>query len=39
MGDENGEAPQGQLTVPKGREVDAVEALEIGLYGVAVLAE
>ena len=37
--DEDGQAAEGELAAPVGREVDAVEALEVGFYDVSVVAE
>lgn len=37
--DEDGEPPDGELAAPVARDVDAVEALKIGFYGVGVIAE
>lgn len=37
--DQDGQAPDRELAAIEGREVDAVEAEEVRLYGVAVLAE
>lgn len=37
--EEDGETPDGEPASPEVREVDTVEALEIGLYRVRVLGE
>jgi hypothetical protein len=39
VADEDGDAPERELAAVQPREVDAVEALEVGFYGVGVLAE
>ena len=36
---EDGEPPDRELAAPEVREIDAVEALEIGFYDVDVIAE
>lgn len=37
--DKDGQPPERQLAAPQVREVDAVEAKEVGFYGVALRAE
>jgi hypothetical protein len=39
VGDEYVQATEAQGPLPEEREIDAVEPLEIGFYGVGVLAE